>query len=200
MLKLFTRHSKDQHADSLADYLPNDERWAAKKIDGKNLRKLLLGFARQLRKGEDFLETVWEEIDPSTTTAFIDDWESAVGIPDDCFPGNGAIEDRRIHVVIKLSAAVQTAEDFEALALQLGLTVQVFPGFEFAILPYPIPFPIIGSASDSRFTIVVTTPITTDLLPFDIPFIVGDARVGVMQCIFNKLKPANVNITYLTTA
>ena len=83
MTELFTRHSKEEHADSLAAYLPNDDVWAAKGIDGKKIRQLLLGMGLTFKGGEDFLESVWEELDPSTTTAFIEEWEAAVGIPDD---------------------------------------------------------------------------------------------------------------------
>lgn len=80
---LFIRHSKEEHADALASYLPSDENFAAKGIDGTKLRQLLLGMGRTFKTAEDFLETVWEELDPASTTAFIEDWEDAVGIPDD---------------------------------------------------------------------------------------------------------------------
>jgi uncharacterized protein YmfQ (DUF2313 family) len=80
MTELFTRHSREEHADALAAYLQNDDNFAAKGIDGKKLRQLLLGMANH---AEDFLESVWEELDPATTTEFIEEWESAVGIPDD---------------------------------------------------------------------------------------------------------------------
>ena len=83
MIPLFKRHSKEEHADAFAAYLPNDDNFEAKGMDGKKLRQLLLGMGLRAKSSEDFLETIWEELDPSTTTAFIEDWESAVGIPDD---------------------------------------------------------------------------------------------------------------------
>jgi hypothetical protein len=79
MIRLFDRHSKEDHANAFAVYLPDDDNFAAKGIDGKKLRQLLLGAARGHKIGEDFLETVWEQLDPSSTTAFIDEWEAAVG-------------------------------------------------------------------------------------------------------------------------
>ena len=81
--KLFTKHSKEEHADALASYLPDDQNFAAKGIDGTKLRQMLLGMGRTFKSAEDFMATVWEELDPSSTTAFIEDWEDAVGIPDD---------------------------------------------------------------------------------------------------------------------
>lgn len=80
---LFTRHSKEEHADALATYLPNDENFAAKGIGGTKLRQLLLGIGGTFRNAEDFMEAVWEELDPASTTSFIADWEDALGIPDD---------------------------------------------------------------------------------------------------------------------
>ena len=83
MTDLFTRHSKEEHADALASYLPDDDNFAAKGIDGTKLRQLVLGLGKTFRNAEDFLAAVWTELDPSTTNAFIVDWEDAVGIPDD---------------------------------------------------------------------------------------------------------------------
>lgn len=195
---IFSSHSKEEHADSLADYCPNDDMWAAKKIDGKKLRQLLLGFARQLRQGEDFLETVWEEADPSTTTAFIADWEAAVGIPDSCFPGTGTIEDRRAHVLVKLTAAVQTADDFKALATLLGLDVEVKSGIEAGVFPYVFPLIFFGSPKESRFTMLVTV---SNLLgkgfPYTFPLVFSDPVLDILKCLFNKLKPANTQVVFI---
>lgn len=83
MTELFTKHSKEEHADALAAYLPDDDNFAAKGIDGKKLRQLLLGMGLRTKSAENFLETVWEELDPAITTGFIEEWEAAVGIPDD---------------------------------------------------------------------------------------------------------------------
>ena len=83
MTDLFIRHSKEEHADALAAYFPDDDNFAAVGIDGTKLRQLMLGMGKTFKRAEDFLATVWEELDPSTTTAFIVDWEEAVGIPDD---------------------------------------------------------------------------------------------------------------------
>lgn len=192
---LFGKHTKDEHADALADYLHNDELWAAKKINGKKLRQLLLGFAKQSQKNENFLETVWEELDPSTTTAFIEDWESAVGIPDDCFPGTGSIEERRIHVVAKLTAAVQTAQDFVAMGALLGLTVNIVPGIEKSGFPYTFPLMFFDSVKDARFSIVVEiTEELTGGFPYTFPVVFGNAIVDIVRCFFNKLKPANCQV------
>lgn len=200
LIPLFTRHTKEEHADVLADYLPNDDLWKAKKIDGKKLRQLLLGLALSAQKAEDQLETVWEELDPSTTTLFIDDWEKALGIPDDCFPGTGTIEDRRLHVIIKLSSSVQTAADFEALAALLGVTVTVQSGIASAKFPMIFPVLFVGSLKEARFTIVVNfTTSVTEVFPFTFPLTFQESAISIIKCIFSKLKPANCNIIFRET-
>jgi uncharacterized protein YmfQ (DUF2313 family) len=83
MTALFNRYSKEEHADAFAAYLSDDDNFEAKGMDGKKLRQLLLGMGLRAKSAEDFLETIWEELDPSSTTALIEEWESAVGIPDD---------------------------------------------------------------------------------------------------------------------
>jgi uncharacterized protein YmfQ (DUF2313 family) len=197
MTSLFSRHTKEEHADALADYLPNDDFWKAKKIDGKKLRQLLLGFARSAREAEDRLETVWEELDPSTTTLFINEWESAVGIPDDCFSGNGSIESRRLHVVIKLSAAVQTAEDFEELAALLGFTVNVKSGTSESFFPFTFPILMFDTVTSAKFTIVVEfTSLLSGGFPYTFPFTFEDDGISILRCLFNKLKPANNEIIF----
>lgn len=82
-VKLFTKHTKEEHADALAAYLPNDRNYAAKGIDGTKLRQLLIGLSGQPKTAEEFIILVWNELDPTATTLFIDDWEKAVGIPDE---------------------------------------------------------------------------------------------------------------------
>ena len=197
-IPLFTKGTQDQYADSVADYLPNDDLWAAKKIDGKKLRQLLLGFGRQLAKGGDFLETVWEEADPSTTTVFISEWEAAAGIPDDCFSGTGSIEDRRRDVIVKLSSAVQTAEDFEAVAALLGLTVEVSAGITASGFPYTFPLLFFNSVKEARFTILVKiTEELTGGFPYTFPLVFGAAIVDVVKCFFNKLRPANCQVIFI---
>jgi uncharacterized protein YmfQ (DUF2313 family) len=197
MIPLFKRHPKDEHADSLADYLPNDDLFAAKKISGKKFRQLLLGLAKSLQRTEDKLETAWEEIDPATTTSFIDDWESALGIPDDCFLGNGPIEERRLHVIVKLGASVQTAEDFEDLAAELGLSIKVTSGISHSVFPFTFPILFFDSPKEARFTMVVNVlDKLTGSFPYTFPITFGNPTLELVKCLFNKLKPANTQIIF----
>jgi len=197
-VRLFEEHTQAEHADALAAYFPDDELFAGKYREGSNLRGLLLGLAEQLRITENQLELIWEELDITETTDLIEEWEKALGIPDACFFGERTIEIRRRDVLVKLNSSVQTAEDFEALAALLGVTVVVVSGAEASI--FPITFPMVfseGTSQDQRFTmIVIVVDVPPVSFPLEFPILFSDTAVTVVECLFNFLKPANTVVEF----
>ena len=198
---LFDRHSIDQQADSIADFLPPGIMFAGGKVTGTNLRSLLRGLGTELFRSEDLLKQYTEEYLPDCTVAFLDEWESAVGIPDDCFSGTGTNDERRRDVLAKLaSLGIQTAQDFEDLAEIFGIDVDVQGGVEVGNV-FPFTFPVLiffNSAKEARFTIVVTfleEAANSFTLQFPISF--GDDLIGLLECLFTKLKPANCDIIFI---
>lgn len=192
-------HNREEHTRSLAAYLSNGKLFEAKNIDGSNLNQLLRGIASELRISEGYLITLEKEYFPDRTTLFVKEWEQALQIPDDCFPGNGSLEERRMHVLIKLaSLGVQTAEDFIDLALLFGKIVNVFSLSVEAFPPYPVPFTPI-SLPEGRFVVVVTgEDIVTNVPPYDVPFIPASGE-STMECLFKKLKPENCTLIFRNT-
>jgi len=189
-------YDTEDHADALADYMPNGRLFEAKKISNSNFRQLLKGIAGELFTAEGYLISLNNEYLPDQTVLFIEEWESALGIPDDCFSADGNVDERRANILTKLAAlGVQTAKDFEDLALVFGKVVQITSLSEESFPPFDIPF-IPTSFPDARFIIVV---IGDDLLssvpPYDVPFdlIVGES---ILECLFKKLKPANCGILF----
>ena len=186
------KNTTQAHADVLADFLPNGPSFEAKKIGGSNLRKLLLGFSGELRTAEEYIKTFDDEYSPLTTTLLIKEWEQALGIPDACFPATGDIDERRVHVLTKLSSmGIQTVSDFVALALLFGIVVTVEPLDEVASPPVAVTFP------DARFTLVITgAGLVSGLPPYDVPFTPNSSE-SVLECLFNKLKPANCKLIFV---
>lgn len=128
MSELIVRHTQDEMVASLAAFLPGGELFEGALIPGTNQHALLVGISGELLRAENFLFLYNSEFLPDQTTVFIEEWESALGIPDDCFPGpaESDVETRRLHILVKLaSLGVQTSDDFENLATILG-----FPGTE----------------------------------------------------------------------
>lgn len=194
----FKRRDVDEYARSLAAYLPEDELFAAKSVEGSNLHGLLRGMAAEMFRVNGYLREYGTQIFPNITERFLDEWEAALGIPDGCFSGTGSIDERRRDVLIKLAAlGVQTVDDFVALAAMFGLTVEVVSGSESGVFPLSFPVLVFGTAEDARFTIVVNieTPLSLEsTFPYTFPVPFKTEIVGVLRCVFKRLKPANCNL------
>ena len=199
---LFVKHSQDEHAQSLADYLPGGDFFQAKNIDGTNFRKLLEGFAVELQREESLLADTSIEHDINCAEeAFLDRWESALGIPDECFPGTGDFEERRTHAIAKLALSnVATREDFITLASFLGVTVTIASASEFFDLglPYDLPFFLFGSPDVKWIWVVSGENIANPGLPYALPFELLTAQT-VLQCVFESLKPAMTELFFVNT-
>ncbi|KKL62500.1 hypothetical protein LCGC14_2184570, partial [marine sediment metagenome] len=135
----FIKHTDEEHAQALADFLPEGKLLIAKNIDSSIIRNLLRGVAKEYRRLECDIVEITVEHNINVTEQLIDEWERALGIPDDCFVVANTIEERRENVILKLaSQGTQTEEDFEALALRLGFVVDVFALQSVAFPPYDV--------------------------------------------------------------
>ena len=125
---------------------------------------------------------------PDQTVLFIDEWESALGIPDGCFSGTGTLESRRHGVLAKLaSLGVQTIADFESLAAVFGITAEVLSGSESGIA--------FASNKVARFTIVISLALPESFTyTFPVPF--GSDIIVLLECLFSKLIPANCQVLF----
>lgn len=187
-----------EQTDVLASYLPNDRLHALKNKEGSNLRKILIGLASQWLSFRTTVNSVYYEYDPSQTTDLITEWETFVGIPDDCIDNTGTLEQRRLNILLKLSGInATTAEQFEAIALILGYTVNVQAGLDVGGFPLTLPF-ILLNAAEAPFTIVVTLDAADapSGFPLTFPFTLTNGTPDILQCLFDKLKPANTTVIF----
>lgn len=185
-----------EQAEGLASLLPNDRVFFSKNYTGTKLQKLILGLAYEIWRVENKVEDISIQYNIFDTVNLIDEWERAMGIPDDCFTNTGTIEQRRINIIAKLRArGVATKEAFIALAAFMGYTIEIFTLSELAYPPYNVPFfPV--SLPQGRFVWLIKgygiAPFTP---PYDVPFtpMIGS---DVIPCFFNKLKPANTILLF----
>lgn len=193
---IFPRRTLDEYTDSLAAYLPGGKLFGARSIQDSNFRKLLHGMAGELYRVNGSLNDYASEITPDTTTRFIDEWESALGIPDDCFTGSGTIDERRRDVLTKLAGlGVQTVDDFEALGLVFGKTITVKQLSSDSLPAYSVPFNPIG-LPEARFVIIVEgVNLVTNTPPYSVPFDLFDSE-SILECVFKHLKPANCDVVF----
>lgn len=187
-MAIFNRRDLDQYTDSLAAYVPGGPLFTAKGVDGTVFRRLLRGLAGEFFRVNGLIKEYAEQIIPDKTTKFVTEWERVVGIPDDCFKGGGTIDERRRDVLVKLaSLGVQTIADFEAIALIFGVVAQVVPGSESGIA--------FASKKIERFTIVISIT-QPESFPYTFPITFGDETTVLLECLFEKLKPANCQVLF----
>ena len=192
------QRTKNEHAQSLANYLPGGKLFKVKNYNNSNFRKLLNGIACELFTADGYLRDYQQEVIPDQTVLFLDEWEKALGIPDDCFPGTGTLSDRRTHILVKLaSLGIQTAQDFVDLAALFGITVSVTPAYDHTVFPFEFPI-LLLSTTDAMYTIVITFTVTiNNEFPLTFPITFGDPIIGILECLFGKLKPANCNLLFV---
>jgi len=195
-MALFQRRNIEEYTDSLAAYLPNGELFASKSVNDSNFRKLLRGLSGELFRANGLLRDYSNEILPDTTAKFLSEWESALGIPDGCFNGEGSNDERRRDILTKLSAlGVQTEQDFIDLALIFGKVVTIKQLSNEAFPAYSVPFNLVGFP-EARFIIIVEgVDLVGGVPPYDVPFFLSVGE-SVLECVFKKLKPANCEVIF----
>jgi uncharacterized protein YmfQ (DUF2313 family) len=195
---MLKERSQTQQADILAQYLRDDNLHEAKNREDSTLRKILLGLASEWLNFRDKINEVANEYNPQKTTALIQEWEQFVGIPDDCIPVASTIEQRRLNVLLKLAGINATTEkQFKNVASILGYNIEVSNGVSTSTFPLTLPFLLISEAS-APFTIVITLPssIQPNGFALTFPFTLTSQQPAILDCLFNKLKPANTQLFF----
>lgn len=179
------RYSIEQTTDFLANFLPEGKALLAKNVEGSNLRKYLTGSSQEFKRLNDTLATFLEDIDPSITVNFIEEWESALRIPDDCIPIAATDQERRENIVLKLtSLSVQTEADFIELAAKFGFTITTTSN---KYPPYDVPF-FPWSEYGAAFTWEISGDFSSD-----------PAKAIIFECLVRLLIPANYGVLFVST-
>lgn len=176
----------------IAEFLPTGKAWDNKNDTSTNLGALLLALGAEFSRLEFLVQTTNKELDVNFAEELLREWEISVGIPDGCFSISEDVPTRQSQVITKLrNVRLQTVGDYVELAALFGVTVQVFPGV-------PVGFP--ATDKEKRFSITVNLPgeDSGQVFPypefFPIPFV--GSITGFIQCLFVKLKPANVQMVF----
>lgn len=191
-------HSKEEQATSLAQYLHNGKIFQLKNVAGSLLRKLLLGWSSELQRVEQKIKETSVNHDIFDTTLLIEEWESALGIPDDCFSGRGTIEKRRTDVLIKLGVVLLTEQDYIDLGTLLGIKVKIKHFVDTVFFPLPFPLPFSPSGKVAKFTMIIqmSKEVGECIFPLDFPICFNATEKNEIECIFEKLSPANVRLIF----
>jgi uncharacterized protein YmfQ (DUF2313 family) len=199
----FKEHTQAEQAQMLGIKLPQGDFWLAKNIPDTNLYKLLIGIGIELLRLEGNLNYVSDELTLVNTNDLIDEWETEYNIAGSCLSSlsEGAdLETRINNILIKISADGTSIEDqFERLALKLGLTIDVISGIDYQSFPFTFPIYFVGDSNrELRYIIVIDLKETAaSVFPFTFPITFGNPAVSIMKCFFEKLKPENCDIVYI---
>lgn len=201
---LLKSKSSEDHQQLLASFMPNGRPFLAKSLPSTTLYKLIYGLAVECARVEGVLTDIEVNHDIRETTLLIEEWEKALGIPDDCFTNTVDLTIRRKQVISKLAAmGVQTAQDFIDLAAVFGYTIQVEACADYGLFPFNNMFPIEfwSDPMTTRFTFRIrfidTSPAC--IFPFTtrFPICFSSTMFNVVTCLFDKLKPENTVLTYI---
>jgi uncharacterized protein YmfQ (DUF2313 family) len=200
-MSLFKQHTQDQHRKSLADFLPVGKLFAGKNVSETNLFKLLMGLAAECFRVENNLNLLADEYDIRTTTLLIEEWEKALGIPDDCFTNDVDLETRRQQVLAKFTLSIDTAESFINLAAIFGYEIEIVTGRSLGVYPLPYPWLYFDSSKTARFTIIVrlATSLKPGVYPFTetlYPWPYTSDTTNIIECLLTHVKPANCDIIF----
>lgn len=196
-----TKHTLEEQRSALAKFFPANCIFSARDIPDKNFFKLLEGYAKEFVRMECAMVEVQSQQNPENTTIFIEEWEKSLGIPDDCFDVNGTIEERRLNIVVKFALMnIQTRPDFISLAATYGFEIEIS---NLAVNTFTYTFPIVfatGDPLEQNFVVIIkflnATPIDDDAFPYIFPIVFAEPNVNIIQCLFNKLKPVDVELVF----
>ncbi len=81
------------YLEHLKALLPPGPAWRIE--PGDTRESLLAGLAEELARVEARALDLLEEADPRSTVEMLEEWEAALGLPDDCTPSNPGFQERR---------------------------------------------------------------------------------------------------------
>lgn len=203
-LNIFDPQPIEDQVDLAARHLPIGRVWDRAFDADSNLHKLLLGLSFEFFRIELLYQILAGDIDIVQTVDLISEWERSVGIPDECLDIEQPLQTRRDQVLQKFTnlGGVQTAADFERVAAIFGYDVTVYPAAPGNTFPMTFPFKFFESGAAAHHTMIVELPeelSEAKTFPYLFPIVFAEALPSFIECIFNKLAPANVRVLFRVT-
>ena len=213
--------SVDKYLELLKALIPEGRLWSPE--EQPVFKKVLRAMGTEWSRVEDRFKALLEtEFDPSKTDELLSDWETMLGLPDDCTPeGTQTYDDRREQIVQAFTNIGGLNKAFyEGIAETLGFEdVSVDDNYQFLAGKSRAGDPltnyfdrqfVAGSRAGDRlrevgwrFYFTVTMPATAVTV-----FRAGSGRAGdplreftnpLLECTYKKLKPAHTGVTFKFT-
>jgi len=201
ILKFF-KGNEAKSISILSQHLPSGPAWEAKARPESNFYKILKGMVKEFSRIEAQIQGIADEHDIDQTLELLNEWETSVGIPDECFSTEVSLAQRRDNIILKLGAlnGVASENDFINIANILGFDIEITAGSELASLfPLSFPLPLFADLNEARFTmrVQVNNLLPPGIFPIPFPVAITSESVNILECVFNLLKPAVSKINFI---
>ncbi|GBR14168.1 putative phage tail protein [Gluconobacter frateurii] len=117
-------YTREEYTNAYLSLLPPGK--AFNRNSDSNFYKLAYSMMGQTKDVDDAALSLIDDIHPSTTTNFLTEWQSSLGLPDKCVTYGSSFEDQRSQVVSRLTFTGGSTKAFlEQFCEGLGYTVEV---------------------------------------------------------------------------
>lgn len=194
-LSILKAPSLDNTVIQLGEHMPRGKLWESKSIKESNLNSLMRGMATPLNILQQNIENLANELNVNKTVALIGEWETSVGLPDDCTGVVTDLNQRRADVkerlgkqkivnLVELQAYVDRKFTDFNVTLKTGVDVFTFE--------YTFEIQFLGDVSD-KFIIVAEIPPQGEQFEYTFEYeLTGTIDQTLLRCIIEKVIPVNV--------
>lgn len=185
---------------SLQKHLPQGAAWPSD--DDTPLNKLLLGLAQELARIDTRGHDLLREADPRTTYEMLSDWETAAGLPEECWLNfaTDLTETRRTALLMRV---LQEGGQSKAYFLKIAAIL----GYPNATITERVAASCTSSCAGSLNTATAGWPFVWQLnLPatlITVATCTGSCQSvlrewgdDILECVMNRLKPAQTHIVF----
>jgi len=192
------KRTQQEQARILANYLRSDKLHDAKNNKDSVLFKILMGLAVGWTDFRDNSQLIIDNYNIYNSVKLLEEWEQAVGIPDDVFAVASDIETRKRNILLKISGSrAETSLEFENIGKILGFDIKCETGYQYC--RFPLRFPIIFTTAEALpFLIVITIDkkYQPKTFPFTFPIEFKSDIAIILKLFFDKIKPANTKLIF----
>lgn len=182
---------------TLQDLLPRGLAW--NREENSDFTRLLLAIADELCRVNDRAVALLKEFDVREAEELISDWESLLGLPDECSPPATTLEARQNEAHLKLTSLGSLSRQFYIdLAARLGYTITISEYREFKAGISRAGDPLTNG--DWVYAWLVSSPESLSIFFRSGVNRAGDPLAiysdGVLECAINKRKPAHTIVLF----
>lgn len=192
-----TSNLSEQFKNALKKFFPMGKAW---NFNATTLEKLIQSLSNEFCRVQERFNQLLIETDPRNADELLTDWETSLGLPDECSTLGATVEERRKQVVQKLTnTGGSSFEYFEDVAENLGFDVTVSDYCRFQAGKSVAGDKITNAEWDYWWQVSAPAELST-------VFKAGVGKAGdkltelgnaTLECTFEKLKPAHTEVLFV---